>query len=59
MIECDSSFVSNAEIRYAVVELELCAVEWVMRKCRVYLLGVPSFTLVVSYGGCCYLVYTD
>ena len=49
MIECGSRFVSDAESRYAVVELELCAVEWAMRKCRLYLIGLPSFTLVVDH----------
>jgi hypothetical protein len=32
-----------------VVELELAAVEWAIRKCRLYLSGLPNFTLVVDH----------
>ena len=39
----------DTESRYAIVELELAAVEWAMRKCRLYLLGLPSFQLVVDH----------
>ncbi len=31
------------------MELELAAVEWAMRKCRLYLLGLPHFRLVVDH----------
>jgi hypothetical protein len=31
------------------VELELAAVEWVVRKCKLYLKGLPVFTLVVDH----------
>ncbi len=31
------------------MKLELVAVEWAMRKCRLYLLGLPSFQLVVDH----------
>jgi hypothetical protein len=30
------------------VELKLAAVEWAIRKCRLYLSGLPDFTLVVD-----------
>ncbi len=32
-----------------MVELEMKAVEWAMGKCRLYLLGLPMFTLVVDH----------
>jgi hypothetical protein len=34
---------------YAIVELELAAVEWAIRKCRLYLSGLPNFTLMVDH----------
>jgi hypothetical protein len=30
------------------VELELMAVEWAMRKYKLYLLGLPTFTLMIE-----------
>ena len=32
-----------------MVELELRAAHWAMNKCRLYLLGLPTFTLVVDH----------
>ncbi len=50
LVECGSRFVTDTESRYAVVELELRAVEWAMRdKCRLYLLGLPMFSLIVDH----------
>ena len=31
-----------------IVELELAAVVWAIRKCRIYLSGLPNFTLMVD-----------
>jgi hypothetical protein len=31
------------------VELELAAAEWAIRKCKLYLKGLPVFTLVVAH----------
>jgi hypothetical protein len=31
------------------VELELAAAEWAIRKCKLYLKGLPAFTLVVDH----------
>lgn len=45
LIQCGS----RTESRYAMVELELNAVEWAMSKCRLYLLGLPKFILVVDH----------
>ena len=35
-------------LRCAIVELKLAAVEWDTRKCKLYLLELPSFSLVVD-----------
>ncbi|MFO0089677.1 MAG: RNase H-like domain-containing protein, partial [bacterium] len=49
LIQCGSRFVTETEGRYAIVELELRAVEWAVKKCRLYLIGIPIFTLVVDH----------
>ena len=49
LVQCGSRFVSDTESRWAMVELEMKAVEWAMGKCRLYLLGLPTFTLVVDH----------
>ena len=48
LIQCRSRFLSDAETRYAVIELELVAVVWALKKCKMYLLGFPHFQLVVD-----------
>jgi hypothetical protein len=49
LVQCGSRFVSDTESRYAMVELELLAAVWAMNKCRLYLIGLPHFTLVVDH----------
>jgi hypothetical protein len=49
LVDANSRWCTDTESRYAIVELELAAVEWAMRKCRLYLLGLPSFQLVVDH----------
>ena len=39
----------DTESRYAIVELELAAVEGTLRKCKLYLLGLQQFTLMVDH----------
>ncbi len=48
LVECNSRWCTDPETRYAIVELELAAVEWAVRKCRLFLLGLPKFTLLVD-----------
>ena len=50
LIQCGSRFISDTESRYAIVELELKAAQWAVKKCRLYLIGMPIFTLVVATG---------
>ena len=45
LVQCGSHFLADAETRYAVIELEMLAVSWALSKCRLYLLGLPSFTI--------------
>ena len=49
LIQAGSRFLIEAEARYATIELELCGVVWAMKKCRLYLLGLPHFTLIVDH----------
>ncbi|XP_065182546.1 uncharacterized protein K02A2.6-like [Sycon ciliatum] len=39
ILQCGSRFLSDAETRYAVIELECLAVTWAVRKCSIYLSG--------------------
>ena len=49
LVDANSRWCTDTESQYAIVELELAAVEWAMRKCRLYLLGLSSFQLVVDH----------
>ena len=48
-IQYGSRFVTEAESRYAITELEMLAVTWAINKCRLYLAGLPDFTVVVDH----------
>ncbi|XP_065182282.1 uncharacterized protein LOC135812991 [Sycon ciliatum] len=39
MLQCGSRFLTDAETRYAVIELELLAVVWAVHKCSLFLSG--------------------
>ena len=49
LVDANSRWCSDVESRYAIVQLELAAVEWAIRKCRLYLSGLPNFTLMVDH----------
>ena len=49
LIQCGSRFLSDTESRYAVVELELLAAVWALKKCALYLAGMPVFQLLVDH----------
>ena len=50
LIQCGSRFVTDTESRYSATEIELCAVQWAMGKCRLFLLGSPkTFKLIVDH----------
>ena len=49
LVECGSRFVTDTESRYAMVELELQAVVWAMKRCNLYLQGLDHFNLVVDH----------
>ena len=43
-----SRFLSDAESRYAIIELELLAVSWAIHKCNIFLAGLPYGTPSVT-----------
>lgn len=49
LIQCGSRFVTDVESRYAAVELEMLAVTWAVRKCRLFLAGMPSFDVITDH----------
>ena len=50
LIDANSRWCTDTESCYSVTELELAAVEWAIRKCKLYLLGLPRpFNLVVDH----------
>lgn len=49
LIQCGSRFLTDAETRYATIELELLAVTWATSKCKFYLSGLQHFELVTDH----------
>ena len=49
MIQAGSQFLSDAESRYAIIELELLAVAWAIMKCRLFLAGLPHFRVITNH----------
>lgn len=49
LVQAGSRFLSDAESRYAIIELELLAVTWAIHKCTIFLAGFPHFTVVTDH----------
>ena len=49
LIQCGSRSLTAAEKNYAIIELEMLAIVWAVRKCRHFLLGAPHFTVVCDH----------
>ena len=49
IVQAGSRFLTDAESRYAVIELELLAVSWAITKCNLFLAGLPHFTVVTDH----------
>jgi hypothetical protein len=49
LVQAGSRFLSSAETRYAMIELECLSAAWAMNKCRQFLEGLPSFELVTDH----------
>ena len=48
LVSCGSRFLSSAEANYAVIELELLAIQWAIAKSRLYLAGA-NFTVITDH----------
>ena len=49
VVQAGSRFLSDAESRYAVIELELLAVAWAIKKCHIFLAGLPNFIVLTDH----------
>ena len=49
LIQAGSRFLSDAESRYAIIELELLAVAWAISKCHIFLAGLPHFSVLTDH----------
>ena len=49
LIQCGSRFVSETESRYAVIELEMTAICWAVRKNHIFLAGLKEFEIVCDH----------
>ena len=49
LVQAGSRFLSDAESRYAIIELEMLAVTWAITKCRIFLEGMPHFQVITDH----------
>ena len=49
LTQAGSRFTTEIESRYAMIKLELLAVVWAVKKCYIYLQGLPFFEIVVDH----------
>ena len=49
LVQATLQFLSDAESRYAIIELELLAVTWAIIKCKIFLAGLPHFTVLTDH----------
>ena len=49
LVQAGSHFLTPAESRYAVIELELLAIAWAVTKCHVFLGGMQNFQIVTDH----------
>ena len=49
LVDCRSRFLTEAESRYATIEMEMLAISWAVRKCKVYLAGREHFDIITDH----------
>ncbi|PAA50313.1 hypothetical protein BOX15_Mlig015377g3 [Macrostomum lignano] len=49
VVQAGSRFISETERRYAMIELELLAVVWAAKKCRLFLEGLQNFEIIIDH----------
>ena len=49
LVNCGSRFLADVETRYPMVELEAIAIKYGIKKCHLYLYGIPHFTVITDH----------
>ena len=49
LIKCGCCSLTTTQNNYATIELECLAIVWAIRKCRYYLHGLQTFTVVTDH----------
>ena len=49
LVQAGSRFLSDAESRYATIELEMLAVCWATLKCKIFLSGLQHFSVITDH----------
>ena len=49
LVQAGSRFLTDADSRYAVIELECLAVAWAIKKCHLFLDGLGNFTVITDH----------
>jgi len=49
LVQAGSRFLSTAESRYAIIELEMLAVVWAASKCKLFLTGMQHFQVITDH----------
>lgn len=49
LVQAGSRFLTDAESRYAVIELEMLAVCWAVMKCKLFLTGLQHFSVITDH----------
>ena len=49
LVQCGSRYISETEARYAMIELELLAIVWSIKKCKLFLAGLPHFMVITDH----------
>ena len=49
VVQAGSRFLTPAESRYATIELEATAIAWALKKCRLFLSGLPGFQVITDH----------
>ena len=49
LVQAGSRFLTDTETLYAIIELELLAVAWATKKCRIFLSGLPTFMVITDH----------
>ncbi len=49
LVTCGSRFTTETEAQYSMIKLELSAIVWATQKCRIYLLGLLHYKVIVDH----------